>query len=379
VPELLLRGWKAYAPAQRRQVLDALFARPEWLNAVLTAVEKKQVLAAEIDAARRQRLLAHRSAEVRRRAERLFAEAVNPDRQKVIDAYQSVLTLQGDARRGAEVFAKNCSACHQLAGVGHAVGPDLASLGDKSPQGILIAVLDPNRAVEARYVGYTATTKAGVVFTGVLTEETGNSITLAGQDGQKKTILRRDLEELTSSGKSAMPEGLEQQVKPQEMADVIAHIRSVGPQPQRKTFAGNRPELVRPAGDGALLLTAANCEIYGPTVVLEKQFGNLGYWTTQEDRAVWTVEVTRPGKYAVWLDWACDDGASRKMFLLESGPNRLTGRVASTGNWGTYRQAKVGEIVLPAGRQRVTFRSAGRIFGPLLDLKSVKLVPQRGE
>jgi putative membrane-bound dehydrogenase-like protein len=379
VPELLLRGWKGQSPAQRRQVLDVLFGRPEWLSAVLDAVEKRQVLAAEIDAARRQRLLGHRSADVRRRAAKLFADAVNPDRQKVIDAYQSVLTLTGDARRGAELFTKNCASCHQLAGVGHAVGPDLASLGDKSPQAMLIAVLDPNRAVEARYVGYTATTRGGVVFTGVLTEETGTSITLAGQDGQKKTILRRDLEELTSSGKSAMPEGLEQQVKPQEMADLFAHVRSVGPQPQRKTFAGNRPELVRPAGDGALLLAAATCEIYGPTVVLEKQYGNLGYWTTQEDRATWTVEVTKAGKYAVWLDWACEPGSAGKTFLLESGPNRLTGRVASTGSWDTYRQAKVGEIVLPAGWQRVTFRSAGRIFTPLIDLKSVKLVPVAGE
>jgi putative membrane-bound dehydrogenase-like protein len=379
VPGLLMRGWKAYAPAQRRQVLDVLFARPEWLKAVLDAIDGKQILAAEIDAALRQRLLGHPAADVRRRAAKLFADAVNPDRQKVIDAYQAVLTLRGDAKRGAAVFAKNCASCHQLAGVGHAVGPDLASLGDKSPQGILIAVLDPNRAVEARYVGYTATTKGGVVFTGVLAGETGNSITLVGQDGQKKTVLRSDLEELTSSGKSAMPEGLEQQVKPQEMADVIAHVRSVGPQPQRKTFAGNKPELVRPARDGALLLTAANCEIYGPTVVLEKQYGNLGYWTTQEDRATWSVEVTKAGKYAVWLDWACDGGAAGKRFLLESGPNRLTGRVASTGNWDTYRQAKVGEIVLPAGRQRVTFRSAGRIFTPLIDLKSVKLVPLPGE
>ena len=30
---------------------------------------------------------------------------------------------------------------------------------------------------------------------------------------------------------------------------------------------------------------------------------------------------------------------------------------------------------LPSGQQRITFRSAGRIFNPLIDLKSVKLVP----
>ena len=375
VPELLLRGWKAFVPAQRRQVLGVLFSRDKWLSAVLDAMESKQIAPTEIDAVLRQRLLAHRSAAMRRRATKLFADTINTDRQKVIDAYQSVLTLSGDTKKGTEIFRKNCAACHQLGGVGNTVGPDLASLGDKSPPALLIAILDPNRAVEARYVGYTATTKGGRTFTGVLAAETGNSITLIGSDGKKNVLLRGDLDELSSSGKSAMPEGLEKEIKPQDLADLIAHIRSQGPQPKRKVFAGNKPELVRPAGDGSLLLSAANCEIYGPTVVLEKKYGNLGYWSSTDDRAVWAVEVAKPGRYAVWLDWACHADEAGKRFLLQAGVNQMTGKVASTGNWDAYRQAKVGEIVLAAGRQQMTFRSAGRIFNPLIDLKLVKFVP----
>ncbi len=375
IPELLLRGWKAYLPELRRQVLGVLLSRDKWLSAILEAMENKTIAPSEIDAVLRQRLLSHRSDEVRRRATKLFADAINTDRQKVIDSYQSVLNLSGDPKRGAEVFRKSCAACHQLGGVGNTVGPDLASLGDKSPPALLIAILDPNRAVEARYVGYTATTKSGLSFSGVLAAETGNSITLVSTDGKQNVILRSDLDELTSTGKSAMPEGLEKEIKPQDMADLIAHIRSQGPQPQRKQFEGNKPELVRPAGDGSLLLSASNCEIYGPTVVFEKQYGNLGYWTEAEDRAVWTVDVTRPGRYAVWLDWACHPETAGKRFLLQAGVNQMTGTVRSTGSWDTYKQSKVGEIVLAAGRQQVTFRSAGRIFHPLIDLKSVKLVP----
>lgn len=377
VPELLLRGWKAFVPVQRRQVLGVLFSRDKWLSAVLDAMERKTIAPSEIDAVLRQRLLAHRSDAVRRRATKLFADAINKDRQKVINAYRSVLTLNGDAKRGTEVFRKNCSACHQLGGIGNAVGPDLASLGDKSPPALLIAILDPNRAVEARYVGYTAITKSGLTFTGVLAEETGNSITLVAADGKKNVILRSDLDELSSSGKSAMPEGLEKEIPPQDLADLIAHVRAQGPQPKRKEFAGNKPELVRPAGDGSLLLTAATCEIYGPTVVLEKQYDNLGYWTNADDRAVWTIEVNKSGRYAIWLDWACHPDTAGKRFLLQVGVNQMTGTVKSTGSWDTYRQAKVGEIVLAAGRQQVTFRSAGRIFHPLIDLKSIKLMPLR--
>jgi len=375
VPQLLLRGWNGYAPARRNQTLDILFVREEWLTATLEAIQRKQIAPGEINAVRRQRLLGHRSAEVRRRAAKLFADAVNPDRQKVIDAYQPVLAMHGDAKRGVTLFGKHCAACHQLGGVGNAVGPDLASLGDKSPQALLIAILDPNRAVETRYVGYSATTKGGRVFTGVLAGETGNSITLIAADGKKQVILRGDLDELTSSGKSAMPEGLEKDIKAEDMADLIAHIRSVGPQVKPKTFAGNKPELVRPGRDGSLLLSGTNGEIYGRTVVLEKKYGNLGYWSSEDDHVIWSVEVTRPGKYAVWLDWACEDSSAGKMFLLQAGANQLTGKVASTGSWDVYRQAKVGEIVLPAGRQRLTFRSARRIFNPLIDLKSIKLVP----
>jgi putative membrane-bound dehydrogenase-like protein len=375
VSELLLRGWAGYGPAQRDQVLDVLLRRDEWVKAILDAIDARQMSAAEISAPRRQRLLQHKDQALRERAARLFAGAVNADRQKVLDAYQEVLGAQGDPQRGAQVFGKNCATCHQLNGVGHAVGPDLASLGDKSPQGLLIAILDPNRAVEARYVSYTAATKAGLTYTGVLGSETGNSITIVSQDGKQQVILRTELEELSSTGKSLMPEGLEKEVKPQDMADVIAYVRSVGPQPQRKTFVGNKPELVRPASDGTLVLSPATAEIYGPTLLLEDKYGNLGYWTSQEDRATWSVEVARAGKYAVWLDWACEEGSAGKAFLLEAGPNQLTGNVESTGTWDGYRQAKVGEIVLPAGRQRLTFRSARRIFTPLIDLKAVKLVP----
>ncbi len=213
----------------------------------------------------------------------------------------------------------------------------------------------------------------------MLAGETGNSITLVGPDGKKEVILRGDLDELTSSGKSAMPEGLEKEVPPQDLADLIAHVRSVGPQPVRKTFEGNKPELVRGGRDGSLLLSAASGEIYGSTVVLEKKYGNLGYWSSEDDRVVWSVEVSRPGTYAVWLDWACDNPSAGKPFLLQAGANQLTGKVSSTGSWDTYRREKVGDIVLPAGRQRLIFRSAKRIFSPLIDLKSITLMPATKE
>jgi putative membrane-bound dehydrogenase-like protein len=226
VPALLLKGWKGYGPPLRSQVLDVLFQRPPGIKSVLTALGDKRLLAFEIDAVRRQRLLQHRDPSIRDRAAKLFAGALDPDRQKVIKAYRSVLTLKGEPRRGLAIFAKTCASCHRLAGVGHEVGPDLASVGDKSPEAVLTAILDPNQAVEARYLNYTATMKDGRSFTGVLANETGNSITVLEPEGKKRVILRKDLDELTSSGKSVMPEGLEKDLKAGDLADLIAFLRS---------------------------------------------------------------------------------------------------------------------------------------------------------
>lgn len=118
--------------------------------------------------------------------------------------------------------------CHKLGDVGQNVGPDLASVGDKSVEGLLIAILDPNRAVESRYVSYLATTRSGLTLTGVIAAETSTSITLIGVDGKSHQLLRSEIDELSSNGKSLMPDGLERDLTPQDLGDVIAYIRARG-------------------------------------------------------------------------------------------------------------------------------------------------------
>jgi putative membrane-bound dehydrogenase-like protein len=375
VPARLLRGWKAHGPGLRAQVLEVLFRRDDWRRAALEAMERQELPPAEVDAARRQQLLTSRDASVRARAEKLFGGTVNPDRQKVIDAYREVLTMTGDARRGGPLFVKSCATCHKLADQGGEAGPDLTPLAGRPLDYLLTNILDPNRAVEARYITYVAETKRGLTLTGVLAGESGNRLTLIGSDGKPQTVLRSDLESLTSTGKSLMPDGLEKDLKPQDLADVLAYLRAASPAAKRKEFPGNRPELIRPAPDGSLRLTAANCEIFGPSVVLEAQHGNLGYWASEDDRAVWTVEVPRAGRYAVWLEWACDTDSAGNGYVLRAGDAQLPGKVAGTGNWDTYRTAAVGELTLRSGPQSVEFRSAGKLRGSLIDLKSVRLVP----
>ncbi len=54
--------------------------------------------------------------------------------------------------------------------------------------------------------------------------ETSSSITLQRADDSKHTVLRGDIEQIVSSGKSLMPEGLEKNISRQEMADLIGYL-----------------------------------------------------------------------------------------------------------------------------------------------------------
>jgi putative membrane-bound dehydrogenase-like protein len=372
---ILLKGWKGYSPALRSQVLDALFPRDKGVNSILNSLEQKEISPIEIDAARRQRLLQQKNTELRERAAKLFAGSINADRQKVVDSYRSVLTTKGDPKRGAQIFTKTCATCHRFQGVGEEVGPDLASLGDKSPEALLTAILDPNRAVEARYIAYIAVTKSGVSYNGLLASETGNSVTIVSQDGKKHTILRTELEALSSTDKSAMPEGLEKDLKPQDVADVIAHLRVGVPAAARKTFEGNKPEVIRPDKDGTLRLSATTCEIYGSTLGFDPLRVKITDWNSEDDRAVWTIETPAAGKYTLSLEYACGDRSAGNKFLVEAGEKRVTGVVAGTGGWSDYKQVKIGDIELSAGKQQVTLHSSGKINGALLELRTIRLVP----
>ena len=375
VVRTLFDGWRSYSPGVRNQILSIAFRRRASISALLDALERGVVLEHEIDATRRQRLLSHSLEEIRSKAEELLAGAVESDRQKVLRQYQSVSGLTGDSSRGQKVFEKQCSICHQMRDQGHAIGPDLAALTDKSNEAMLIAILDPNRAIEARYLSYTAVSDAGLTFQGLLAEETATSVTLVEQEDKKHVIARANIDELASSGKSLMPEGLEKDIPPQDMADCLAYLRESAPLP--KQIDGNRPALVRfDALRGELFCLPTNAEIYGQTLRIEEVNGSLGWWNSEDDHVVWTVEVPQESRYTVIFEWACDDSCAGNSYVVEIGGNRLTGTVEGTGDWNNFRRAVVGTVDLKPGRYRLGIRSSGRITEALFDLKTVVLAPR---
>ncbi|WP_339733373.1 PVC-type heme-binding CxxCH protein [uncultured Gimesia sp.] len=370
-PVMLLERWKSFGPGLRTEVLSALLSRQAWTNSVLDALEQKNILAADIDASSRQILLSHKDSKLREKAKTLLASSVDSNRAKVVEKYSSISSLKGNSEVGHQIFVKRCSVCHQLNKEGKPIGPDLSALTDKSERALLTAILDPNRAIESKYLSYLAVTENGLIFNGLLAAESGESITLIQNDGKSKTLLRGDLDELMSTGKSLMPEGLEKDMNHQDLADLIAYLNTT--ELPRKTFTGNKPEVVQAeALRGDYFLIPQLAEIYGATLKFENKYKNLGYWQSENDRAVWTLDVPQSGKYDVYLEFSCPQEAGNRV-LLEVAGQRLNWSVPGTGSWDVYQNRKIGTIKLPSGKIRLAIRSEGKINNALLDLKTIRL------
>jgi putative heme-binding domain-containing protein len=189
-------------------------------------LESETISVVDVDTVRRERLLNLGTKPQQARAAKLFKSATASSRGQVVQQFAEVLETSGDIGRGRLVFEKRCATCHKLDGIGKSIGADLGSLKDRSGQAMLTAILDPNLAVEAKFLSFTAATLSGQTYAGMLLTETGTSITLIGADGKEHILPRAELELLSGSNRSFMPEGFEKDLTVQDLADVIRFIQS---------------------------------------------------------------------------------------------------------------------------------------------------------
>jgi putative heme-binding domain-containing protein len=100
----------------------------------------------------------------------------------------------------------------------------LATFKYRGAEAILQNVIDPNREVNPQYISYTILTTDDRTITGMIESETATHLTLVRGDNARDTIPRSEIEQLKSSRVSIMPEGLENQLNPQAMADLLAYL-----------------------------------------------------------------------------------------------------------------------------------------------------------
>ncbi|MEO5803908.1 MAG: PVC-type heme-binding CxxCH protein [Verrucomicrobiota bacterium] len=224
VPMLLLNPWRSFTPAIREEVLVAIFSRKERLKPLLDAIEDGNVSVAQINQARKTMLLAQTVPALHEQAAKLFGRENVGSRKEVLGEYHSALSLKGDKARGQKVFESNCMVCHRSGDKGNEVGPNLETVRQWDAEKIMMNILDPNREVAPNFVSYEIELKDGSSLSGIIISETAGSISLKRSDGIQETVLRQNIQKISSSGLSLMPEGLEAAVPPHDMADLIAFL-----------------------------------------------------------------------------------------------------------------------------------------------------------
>jgi putative membrane-bound dehydrogenase-like protein len=223
----LLRAWPGLSPQLRETASEVLFARPERTIALFDATDAGELSISDIAKTRLLVAAKSKNKTIKTRAADYLNRSGSKVRKDVVDAYADVLELSGNLDRGRTLFQKHCAVCHKVEGFGHEIGPNLATIKTRGAETILVNVLDPNREVNPQYLNYVVLTEDGRAMTGMISAESATSVTLRRAESASDTVLRVDIDQLKSTGLSIMPEGMEETIDKQSMADIITYLLQV--------------------------------------------------------------------------------------------------------------------------------------------------------
>ncbi|RPI81788.1 MAG: hypothetical protein EHM42_10180, partial [Planctomycetaceae bacterium] len=256
IAQSLIERFLASPPEVQNEIIAALLSREERTAVFLTAAQAGDVPASAVEPTRRQLLLSHKSESIRALAAAVFGQGAGSERGAVVARYRQELSnATGNQERGAKTFERLCATCHQLAGKGFVIGPNLASSPSRDPDALALHVFDPNHYVLPNYVQYVVLDRAGKTYSGMIAAQTATSITLKREKEASDTILRSDIEDISSTGKSLMPEGLEKDLTPADFADLVSYLQAQAdpaatnaPDPRKVRDKGTLPgTLIEPA------------------------------------------------------------------------------------------------------------------------------------
>jgi putative membrane-bound dehydrogenase-like protein len=147
-----------------------------------------------------------------------------------LDASLALLD-RGDRDRGELLFRRSqgagCGKCHSLDQAKNGFGPNLSSLGLRAnARHIVQSIAEPSAVITEGFNQLTVVTDEGKVFSGVLLEESGLTVSLGQSSGERVDIPKAAIEERKTVPKSAMPE-MAENLTPQQVADLAAFLLSM--------------------------------------------------------------------------------------------------------------------------------------------------------
>ncbi|NBV20745.1 MAG: dehydrogenase [Proteobacteria bacterium] len=136
----------------------------------------------------------------------------------------------GDVRRGHQLFSSQkaaCSTCHAIGYLGGKLGPDLTRIGQvRTEMDLLESIVYPSASFVRSYEPFTVVRKDGEDVTGIVRKDAPDEVILANGPETEVRIARADVVEMRPGKVSLMPDGLEQALTKQELADLLAFLKA---------------------------------------------------------------------------------------------------------------------------------------------------------
>lgn len=255
VASVLLENYGELEPELQPRAIELLTQRIPWSKQLLAAVGRNKVPATAINLNQARRLLSTGDAELAEQVRKHWGtvrDGRDPAREKYIAEMKRFLRdTPGDPFAGEKAFQRVCAQCHKIYGEGADVGPDITLNGRNSFEQLLSNVFDPSLVIGAAYRALTVVTTDGRVLTGLPVEDTPQRVVLKIQGGKLERLARDDIEFMKMSEISMMPEQLEKQLKPQEIADLFAYLTLDRPpsDPNARRLPGARDVIPRESTD----------------------------------------------------------------------------------------------------------------------------------
>jgi alpha-L-fucosidase len=139
----------------------------------------------------------------------------------------------------------------------------------------------------------------------------------------------------------------------------------------------NPPEAQQPE-NGVIMLNYLTAMTSGKAVTRFNRKGgfHISKWKSPEDSVVWNLNVERPGKFHVRIDYAANNEWEGQPFEIMIGKSKIEKHVIYTGNWFEYHEFPVGYIDLPeAGKYTLTMHPMEKGDNYLMYLRSIILYP----
>ncbi|MEX0610665.1 MAG: PVC-type heme-binding CxxCH protein [Pirellulales bacterium] len=217
-------------PADRRGALrDVLFARPIAALAFLEQVDRGDVAGQEVPVDQLRHLANHHShqidALVRKHWGNLGPGSAEEKLATMRRFSNDLRAATANPEAGKVLFKKHCGTCHELHGEGERIGPNLTIANRQDQAALLANIVDPSAVIRREYMSYVVATTSGRVITGLIAEQDAATQTILTSDNKRQKLSRDEIDEITESGISQMPEKILENLTPQELRDLFSYLQ----------------------------------------------------------------------------------------------------------------------------------------------------------